>query len=104
MAAQLLDRYVEAALALGDRHGEELALLAADENAVDAEIVDPVAQVPAQARLVERQVGRKRRQRGRPNALEMLAGIILRVASVVVHRVPAFSGQAGFSGSSPGRL
>src|SRR5262250_2703180 len=85
MAAQLFDRYVEAALALGDRHGEELALLAADENAVDAEIVDPVAQGPAQARLVDRQVGRKRRQRRRPNALEMLAGIILRIASSVVH-------------------
>src|SRR5262249_44115898 len=88
MAAQLLDRYVKAALALGDRHGEELALLAADENAVDAEIVDPVAQVPAQARLVDRQVGRKRRQRRRPNALEMLAGVILRLASAVVHCVP----------------
>src|SRR5262245_27555334 len=91
MAAQLLDRYVEAALALGDRHGEELALLAADENAVDAEIVDPVAQVPAQARLVDRQVGRKRRQRRRPNALEMLAGVILGLASAVVHRVPRFT-------------
>src|SRR5262249_27998517 len=94
MPAQPLDRSVEAWLALGDRHGEELALLAADENAVDAEIVDPVAQVPAQTRLIDRQVGRKRRQRRRPNALEMLAGVILGLASAVVHRVPF---PAGFS-------
>ena len=56
-AAQLLDRDVERALALGHRHREELALLAADEHAVDAEIVDPVAQVPAQAGLVDRRSG-----------------------------------------------
>ena len=52
--------------------------------------------------IVELQVGRKRRQRGRPNAFEMLAGIILRIASVVVHRVPGFAGPIGCSGSSLG--
>ena len=44
-------------LALGERHREELALLAGDEHAVDAEIVDPVPQVAAEAGLVDRQVG-----------------------------------------------
>src|SRR5262249_53720314 len=58
----------------------------------DAEIVDPVAQVPAQARLIDRQVGRKRRQRRRPNALEILAGGILCLASAGVYRGPCLAG------------
>ena len=87
VAADLVDRDLERALALGDRHREELALLAADEHAVDAEIVDPVAQVAAQAGLVDGEVGRKRRQRGRPDALEVRAGVVLGVASAVFHGV-----------------
>ena len=54
--ADLVDRDLERALALRDRHREELALLAGDEHAVDAEIVDPVPQVAAEALLVDRQV------------------------------------------------
>ena len=52
-AARLLDGDLEGALALGDRHREELALLAGDEQAVDGQIVDPVADVAAQPGLVD---------------------------------------------------
>ena len=74
--------------ALGHRHREELALLAADEYAVDAEIVDPVPQVLAQPGLVDGKVGRERCQGRRPNALEVLAGVSLGLALAVIHGDP----------------
>ena len=75
--ADLIDHDLHRALALGNRHREELALLAGDEHAVDAEIVHPVPQVAPEARLVDREVLRKRHQGGGPDALHMGAGIFL---------------------------
>ena len=45
LGRRALDRDLEDALALRERHREELALLAADEQPVDPEIADPMAQV-----------------------------------------------------------
>ena len=83
--ADLVDHDLHRALALGDRHREELALLAGDEHAVDAEIVDPVPQVATEALLVDREVLRKRHERGRPDALHMGAGVFLGFFSGIGH-------------------
>ena len=64
--------------------------LPADEHAVDAEVVDPVAEVLAQAGLVDGEVGRERRQRRRPDALEVFAGVSLGIASAVFHGSDSF--------------
>ena len=55
LSPSLFDRDLKRALSFGDRHREELALLAGDEQAVDAQIVDPVAQIAAEPGLVDRQ-------------------------------------------------
>ena len=79
--ANLVDRDLDQALALGDRHREELALLAADEHSVDAELVDPMAQIPAKTSLVDRQVVGEWYQRGRPDALHVSARVLLGLLS-----------------------
>ncbi len=84
-AADLVDHDLERALALGNRHREELALLAGDEHAVDAEIVDPMPQVPAQALLVDRKVRGKRHQGSSPDALHVGAGVFLGFGAAVFH-------------------
>ncbi|MCX6502836.1 MAG: hypothetical protein NT132_10635, partial [Microbacterium sp.] len=53
--ADLIDGDVEGPLALIQRHREELALLAVDEEPADFETVNPVADVAAEAALIERQ-------------------------------------------------
>jgi hypothetical protein len=91
-AAGLLDRDLAEPLALGHGQGEELALLAGHEEAVDREVVDPVAQVGPEARLVDPAVGVERRQRRRPDPAQPLAREGLGVAHPCrVRRAPAVS-------------
>ncbi len=71
---RLLDRDLECALALVERHREELALLAGDEQAVDREIVDPMADVAPQAGLVDGEVARPERRVRPPPRCRAYAG------------------------------
>ena len=87
---RFINRDLEGALALGQRHREELALLAADEQAVDAELAGPVPDIAAEAGLVDRKIGRERGQRRGPDALHMLARIGLCVFPIVFHGSVAF--------------
>jgi hypothetical protein len=57
-------------------HREELAPFAADEHAVDPEIVNPVPQVLAQARLVDGEIGKEGRCAAAQRPLK-LAGVAL---------------------------
>ncbi len=66
--ANLVHGDFDETLALGERHREKLALFAADENPVDAEFVDPVAQVSPKGWLVNCQVIRERHECGCPDA------------------------------------
>ena len=74
--ADLIDGDLERALAFGNRHREELALLAGDEHAVDAEIVDPVPQVLPEALLVDREIFRITASAPRPRCLSYGRGRI----------------------------
>jgi hypothetical protein len=69
--ADFVKGYFDNAFALGKRHRKEFTLFAADENTVDAEVVDPVAQISAKSLFVDRKVIGKRDQRRRPNALHV---------------------------------
>src|SRR5688500_20083992 len=84
-AALLGHRQLRGALALLERHGVELALLAVDKEARDAELAGPVAQVAAPARLVEAEIGLERRKGGGPDAAQMLARIGLGVLAAIMH-------------------
>src|SRR5262249_33206072 len=75
------------AFALGKRHREELALLAADEHAVDADVVDPMTQIPPQTGSVDRAVGQERRLRRRPDAAQVGAGVVFGVLAGEIHSV-----------------
>ena len=87
LAGGFLDGDFERALALRERHGEELALLAGDEQASDPKVVDPVTHVAPQSRLVEREVAlAERRIGGGKNAAHMRAGIVLCLVLAVFHR------------------
>ena len=85
LGADLVDHDLHRALALGNRHREELALLAGDENAVDAELVDPMPQVPAEPLLVDRKVLGIGHQGGGPDALEVGAGVVLGFRTEIFH-------------------
>ena len=80
-----LDRELEAPLALLQRHREELALLAGDEQPVDLQVVEPVADVLAKAVLVHGEGIGERGERCCPDALHMGAGIGLGVLPGVFH-------------------
>lgn len=80
-----IHRQFEAALALLQRHGEELALLAGYEEAVDAEIVDPVVDVAAKAVLIDCEILLERHEPGSPDALHGLPRIGLGVFFRVLH-------------------
>jgi hypothetical protein len=73
--ADLVQGDFDNALALGKRHRKEFALLAAHENTVDAELIDPVAQISTKCLLVNAKVIGERDQRGRPDALHVSARI-----------------------------
>ncbi len=69
------DRDLQATLAFLDRHREELALLAGDEQAVDAEFLRPMRDVATEADLVDRQIGLERHQGGGPDSRQVLARV-----------------------------
>src|SRR5690606_26177158 len=69
-----------------------LALLAGDEEPVDLQIVQPVADVLAKSVLVDGERGGERRQRRCPDALHVGPGIGLGVLLRVIHGLPALSG------------
>src|SRR5262245_45248251 len=101
VAANLIDRDLERALALGKRHREELALLAAYEHTINAEVVDPMAEVAAETLFVERAIGPKGGERRRPDALEIGAGIGLGIGAGETHGPPVNEWSTIVSGFDP---
>ncbi len=69
------DRHFHQALALGNRHGKELGLLARDEQATQLKVLDPVVQIFAVGFFVDAQVVVKRGQVGGPNAHQVFTGV-----------------------------
>jgi len=76
LTSTLFDSKLEVALALSETHREELALLPGDEQSLDIEVIDPVTNIRAEARFIQRKVFVKGIQRGRPDPAQVLASMI----------------------------
>ena len=80
-----LDRKLEGPLAFVDRHREELALLPADEEALDAEVLGPVADILGEAVLVDSELVVERHEGGRPDTGHGCSGVFFGPVSGVLH-------------------
>ena len=85
LAAALVHGNFEVALAFVETHGEELSLLARDEQPLDVEVVNPVPDIRAQASFVQRQVVIERVQSRGPYAAHVFARIVLGIELRVVN-------------------
>ncbi len=80
-----LDRKLEGPLAFVDRHREELALLPADEEALDAEVLGPVADILGEAVLVDSELVVERHEGGRQDTGHGCSGVFFGPVSGVLH-------------------
>ena len=84
-------RQLKRTLAFLQRHREELALLARDEEPFDPQLLGPVADVLSKAVLIEAMILGKRHQGSCPDAVHVGPSVGLCVASAVAHDVCSIS-------------